>query len=530
MSSDWLSGERLSPTQQSAAFLWKSAMSQELPEPGLNSFSRLSDAPDDRDLFRQLHEHLATYDQAHLLNHWASLTASERLALAEQVRALDLNQLSVLWKQAGAEDTDLPPSTTIRPPESISPDQNSHGVQAALNAGEEMLRNGEVGVLIVAGGEGSRLGFAQPKGCFPIGPVRSTPLFQIFLEKTLAASRKYGVTIPVYVMTSPTTHHETTRFLNEADWFGIPSEARHVFCQGTLPAVDFKNQILMAGPSQLSLSPDGHGGILPALVSSGLLETMQRRGVEHLFYCQIDNAAAPVPDPVLVGLHGLEQSEVTILVTEKHSPRDRVGTVVSLNDRLHILEYTLIPESIATQRDENGSLRYRSANTGIHLLSRNFLARCASQIDLLPFHRAIKTVSHVDSNGNQVVPDEPNAVKFERFIFDLFPQAQKSLLIDVDAESAFIPLKDARSTETSPASVRRKLSRLYRRWFAEAGMTIPDGVTIEISPLFAANARELRDRLLNSRPQLNQWINSSSANGTLYLSHETLRIPDRISG
>lgn len=488
-------------------------MSRELTEPNSTGTNCSTGFSDPGDTFDQLSEHLAAYNQSHLLKHWSELTVAERRSLTEQIRSLDLEQLSTLWNEARTADAKPVSPSDVSPLKSMSAQNDQHGLETALEAGETLLRNGQVGVVIVAGGEGSRLGFAAPKGCFPIGPVNETTLFQIFLEKTLAASRKYDVSIPVYVMTSPTTHNETVAFLDDADWFGVPREARHVFCQGTLPAVDFNNHILMAGPSQLCLSPDGHGGILPALVSSGLLDSMQQTGIEHLFYCQIDNAAAPVPDPVLIGLHALEQSEVSVLVTGKKSPQDRVGTAVSINGRLHILEYTLIPDEIAAQRDRTGELKFRAANTGIHLLSRGFLTRCASRTELLPFHRAIKTVSHIDPLGRKIVPDEPNAVKLERFIFDLFPHAQRTLLIDVDADAAFIPLKDARSTDTSPASVRRKISHLYRRWLAEAGITIPDDVTVEISPLFAGNARELQERLLTSGSRPTWQI----TNGSLYL-------------
>ena len=142
------------------------------------------------------------------------------------------------------------------------------------------FRDGEVAFLVVAGGQGSRLGFEQPKGMFPIGPVSDKTLFQIHAEKVLALSRRYGVSVPFLVMTSPATDAETRTFFQEQRYFGLSADEVFFFCQGTLPALDrATGKLLLEAPGRLFVSPNGHGGTLLALVDSGLLDRLQRRGI-----------------------------------------------------------------------------------------------------------------------------------------------------------------------------------------------------------------------------------------------------------
>lgn len=475
-----------------------------------------SEITDESDLLPRLRVHLDSCGQLHLLRNWSTLNQQERQELAGQILSLDTELLTELLDKDCEDAVSTLDTARMDVPTTVRGSGSGRGRDSSSEAGKELLHRGAVGVLIVAGGNGSRLGFEAPKGCFPIGPVAGTTLFEFLLSRAVAAYRQYGAVVPVYVMTSPATHDETVEFLNAQNWFGVPAEGRHVFCQGTMPAVNFDNQILMETPSRLCLSPDGHGGIVSALASSGLLESMRESGVEQLFYAQIDNAAAPLLDPELIGLHVEHDSEVTILVVDKVSPTERVGTVVSIDGKTHIIEYTLIPDDISHETDEDGKLRFRAANTGMHLFSRSFLEKCASEATSLPFHRAVKKVAHLGEGGCFIEPDEPNAVKFERFIFDAFPQAERSLLIEVAADSTFLPLKDANSTTTSPPAVRRQLSEMYRTWLSQAGVNVAENTIVEISPRFAANADQLAERLNASGGQLTSPV----INGSLYLDEQ----------
>ena len=450
-----------------------------------------------------LQMYVAKFRQTQLLRFWDQLDEAERAALADQIRKVDFDQLQRL-ESADSENGGLANlGVRVREPNVVMPGRSlDFDLTAARAAGERLLRDQRVGVIIVAGGEGSRLGFTGAKGCFPIGSISGASLYQILLERIVATANRFGVTIPVFLMTSPTTHAASVAYLDERDWFGIPRAARHVFCQGTLPAVDLDHRVLLESPSRLCLSPDGHGGVIPALKSHGLFEVMRASGIEHLFYCQVDNPVVPLLDPVLLGEHVRANSEVTIVVIEKVSPLQRTGTVVSIDGHTHILEYSLIPPDIADQRTDDGQLRFRAANTGIHILQAEFLRTQANHPESLPLHRALKSVAHVDEHGQPVVPTQPNAIKYERFIFDIFPKAARTLLIELPQDEAFAPLKDANSLDSSPEAVRQQISRLHRNWLAQAGIHLAPEVLVEISPLFACDARQVAERIAMSHGRL----------------------------
>ena len=465
--------------------------------------------PDGLD-FQNCQTRLAGFRQTQLLRFWDQLGSAERAALLEQIESIDFDQLQRLQSTGSETDGLASLGDRVLAPDIIAPGNSSSLHLAETRAaGERLLRDQRVGVIIVAGGEGSRLGFSGAKGCFPIGPISGASLYQILLEKVVATANRFHVTIPVFLMTSPTTHADSVAYLEERDWFGIPRHARYVFCQGTMPVVDLDHRVLLESDGRLCLSPDGHGGVIPALRSHGLFEVMRASGIEHLFYCQIDNPVVPLLDPVLLGSHVRANSEVTIVVIEKVSPRQRTGTVVSIDGRTHILEYSLIPPDIADQRTDSGQLRFRAANTGIHILQTEFLRTQADRPESLPFHRALKTVAHVDADGQAVVPVQTNAIKYERFIFDIFPQAERTLLVELPQVEVFVPLKDALSSESSPEAVRQQISRLHRKWLEQAGIHLAPEVLVEISPLFACDAIQLAERIAESRGQLPRPIDGN---------------------
>ena len=244
---------------------------------------------------------------------------------------------------------------------------------AARAVGAELLRSGHVGMILVAGGLGTRLGFDQPKGLLEIGPLSRRSLFQILLEQLLAVRRRYGVSIPLYVMTSPATDEVTRRYLDEHAWFGLPAGDCRIFCQGTMWAVDEKfERILLESLDSLFFGPDGHGGMLAALAGSGCLTDAQRRGVKHFFYGQIDNPLLQVCDELFLGSHVLAGSEMTTQVTPKRDPLERVGNVVSVDGNMMVIEYTDLPEEFARKTNTDGSLKLWAGNLAVHAFDFEF--------------------------------------------------------------------------------------------------------------------------------------------------------------
>jgi UDP-N-acetylglucosamine/UDP-N-acetylgalactosamine diphosphorylase len=351
-------------------------------------------------------------------------------------------------------------------------------------------------VVVVAGGSGTRLGFDGPKGTYPIGPVSAASLFQIHAEKLRALGRRYGKTPPFYIMTSPENHAATVRFFDEHGRFGL--EHVRFFVQGQMPAVD-------RATGKVLLARKDHGGCLTALATPApgggpsCLDEMRDRGVRTLFYFQVDNPLMEIADPAFLGHHRQAGAEMSFKVIEKVQPDEKLGVVVLVAGRPEVIEYSDLPADLAERRGPEGGLELWAGSIAIHVLERAFVERLVSDLKL-PFHRALKKVAHVDESGQVVTPSEPNAVKFEQFIFDALPLAHTFALVETSRTKEFEPLKNATGPD-SPASVRQRMSDLFGDWLERAGATVarrPDGSVpfgLEISPLFALDAAELKAQL-----------------------------------
>jgi UDP-N-acetylglucosamine/UDP-N-acetylgalactosamine diphosphorylase len=446
-----------------------------------------------------LWERLVRHDQTHLVRFAGELSAAERDKLFAQIESIDFDLVERLYRSAGdatdwralADKATAPRAFRLNDPAPNSPRD------AARRAGEDALRAGRVAVMIVAGGEGSRLGFPHPKGMFPIGPVSGHSLFRILLEKVQAVARRFSTRLPVYLMTSPSTHDETTRYLGEHEWFGVENADRFVFCQGTMPAVDAATgKVLLTDRGEVALSPDGHGGMLAALAKSGGLDDLTRRGIERLFYCQIDNPLVALCDPEFFGDHILTGSRISTQVVAKRDATERVGVLASIDGRTCIIEYSDLPADVAARTAPDGALLLWAGSTAIHAIDVDFLRQVADDPERLPFHIARKAVPHLDDAGHRVEPRQPNAIKFERFVFDLLPAAERSIVFEVDRAAAFAPLKNAEGQPAdTPSSVRRQMIDLHAAWLRSAGAMVEEGVPVEISPLFANSATELAGKI-----------------------------------
>ncbi|MGH7140960.1 MAG: UTP--glucose-1-phosphate uridylyltransferase, partial [Pirellulales bacterium] len=314
-------------------------------------------------------------------------------------------------------------------------------------------------------------------------------------------SRRYGVPLPLYLMTSDATHAETLAYLDEHERFGLPADDVTIFCHGTMPAIGAATgRLLLSASDSLALSPDGHGGMPAALRRSGALDDIRRRGLEHLFYMQVDNPLVVVCEPEFLGYHLLAESELSTQVVAKTTPRDRVGNVVSVDGQVRIIEYSDLPDDVAEQRQSDGSLKLWAGNTAIHVFSVDLLDRASQPGSELPFHLARKKVPYLDDHGQLVEPMEANAIKFEQFIFDLLPTARNPIVVEVDEASHFAPVKNAPGAERdTPEKVQAQMIALHRRWLEQAGARIAPGIPVEISPLFALDAEET---VKNLRPDV----------------------------
>jgi UDP-N-acetylglucosamine/UDP-N-acetylgalactosamine diphosphorylase len=452
---------------------------------------------------QSLLDRLRPAGQEHLVALWDRLDGPQRQRLARQIAEIDfelLKKLRARKNEASGVDKAHFAAMAVRaasPPAIRLDGKGPFSRQQAIERGQAALKAGEVGMILVAGGLGTRLGFDQPKGMFEIGPLSKRPLFQVLIDQLRAVSRRYASSIPLYLMTSPATDDATREFLDRHGNFGLaPSELR-IFCQATMWALDDRwEKILLASTDSLFLGPDGHGGMLQALVRSGSLADAQQRGIMHFFYGQVDNPILTVCDPYLIGCHILSQSQMTTQVAQKRDPLERVGNVVSIDGRVHIIEYSDLTEDSARQTNPDGSLKLWAGNLAVHVFDVDFLANAADDPEALPFHVAHKKVPYVDASGQQVDPDKPNAIRFERFIFDLLPRAENALVVEADPGEAFAPVKNADDEKTdTPTTARAAMIAQHRRWLAAAGVAVAPQVAVEINPLWALDAAEIARKL-----------------------------------
>jgi UDP-N-acetylglucosamine/UDP-N-acetylgalactosamine diphosphorylase len=440
----------------------------------------------------------ATYEQHDIIEYCKGLTPLEENLFLKNLEGLDLKLVFELHKKFSlrdcapiAEETmGIKPAPIIAIPRTESEKAQE---QKAQQVGETLLRDGKVAILIVAGGQGSRLGFDGPKGIYTISPIQRKSLFQLFAEQVKAQSKRYNTRIPLLIMTSRENHEETIRFFEGKDYFGLGKETLYFFQQDMLPAITPDGKLMLQSNSGLFANPNGHGGSLKALYDSGVLETLLKEGFTELYYCQVDNPLVKIADPVFLGYHAMARAEASTKVVRRRSIEEKVGVYLSCNGKDAIIEYSDLSPEYMSALDEAGNILYWAGNTAIHIFSLPFIKRINDHGFALPYHCARKNTDITDRNGQSIRLD---VWKFETFVFDAIPLAERTCCMEVIREEEFAPVKNSEGTDT-PKTARQAMENLFRNWIEKAGVKITPGVVIEISPLYALDEVELGNKLKN---------------------------------
>lgn len=467
-------------------------------------------------------EQFGNAGQGHVFAFWDELSEDERATLREQASEIDLEEISELYRTlvAGGDREHQDFSNLEPAPYIPHPHNGGYAGQwsEARNVGESALRSGSVAAFVVAGGQGTRLGYDKPKGLFPVTPIHQKSLFQVFAEKIRGAENTYETTIPWFIMTSHVNHQDTVEFFEANQYFGLKKDQVHFFRQGRMPAIDPDGKILLLSKSSIAMSPDGHGGSLRALVRSGATQIMEDNDIDVLSYFQVDNPLIKVIDPAFIGFHLQSQSGMSSKMIPKAYAEEKVGVFCSQNDKTVVIEYSDLPEEQTQATDEVGNLKFLSGSIAIHMLSRDFINRMGGagsdeHAPSLPFHRANKKIPTVDADGNPVKPDKPNGIKFEMFVFDALPFSEKTVVIETQRSSDFSPVKNAEGLD-SPQTCRDDQMKEFVSWLAGVGASVStdeNGVPIqpiEVSPMFGYDAQSFAtswDQLAD-KPDLSQAI------------------------
>lgn len=456
--------------------------------------------------FKEYQQKLDQYGQRHLLAFWDELDEARRGELLDDLDQIDFEGCRSLIDRFVVNRAEFPIPDHLRPPVTFpavpGADQKAR-YQRAREIGAQALAAGRVAAFTVAGGQGTRLGYDGPKGAFEISPVRGAPLFQLFAEYLLGIERLYGRRPRWYIMTSPTNHAATCEFFQQQLYFGLTPDDVMFFPQGQMPAFLPDGKIALAEKHRVALGPDGHGGSLRALAVSGALDDMRARGIEHISYFQVDNPLVKPVDPLFVGMHIETGSEMSSKAVAKAGPLERVGNFCVSDGKLLVIEYSDLPDELAHATGPDGKRMFDAGSIAIHVLARAFVERITDEhaTARLPWHRAEKKVGVVDETGQLVRPERPNVIKLETFVFDAIPLATNPLVLYTPREEEFSPVKNAEGPD-SALTARRDLVRRAARWLEACGCEVPRNgegdpdLPIEISPAFAVDANDLRERLV----------------------------------
>ena len=394
---------------------------------------------------------LNNYDQKDIVKMMEKFTEEEKEKLAEQVENLDLDMVMNLYKNAKnipAIDENKIEHISYTDLYALSEEK----FKEYKEIGSKVIRDNKYAVVTMAGGQGTRLGHKGPKGTFKIDTVNGEKyLFQIIVESLERAKEKYGVVIPWYVMTSEDNNAQTVSFLEEHNYFGYPKDKVRFFKQGTVPMVKEDGNIVVDSNRLIKEASDGNGSIYKSLKKSGILDEMKKDGTEWIFVGGVDNILLRIIDPILTGLTIKENNLISSKSVVKKNAKERVGVFCKRNGVPKVIEYTELPEDMSEEVDETGNLMYGEVNILSHLFNIKALEKLAN-VDL-PYHTAHKKSNYLDENANLIEVTEPNAYKFESYIFDGFSFFDDMSILRVKRNEEFAPIKNAEGSD-SPETAR----------------------------------------------------------------------------
>ena len=382
--------------------------------------------------YNEAMEKLKRYGQEHVLKYYAELPDEQRNTLIEQI---DRTDFTVIGQAA-----ETGKRGTIAPIKAMTIPEIDMGRERFERIGMEAVKAGKLGAVLLAGGMGTRLGSDAPKGMYDIGISKPVYIFQRLIENLMKVVEKAGNYIQLFVMTSEKNHDATVGFFKEHDYFGYDKDYIAFFKQDMAPAADFDGKVYMEAKDSIATSPNGNGGWFLSMKKSGLLELVDKRGIEWLNVFAVDNVLQSIADPVFAGAVLEGGYSVGSKVIRKVNPQEKVGVMCTEDGRPSIVEYIELTEDMLTQRDENGEYAY---NFGVIL---NYLFKVDKLVNLLerklPYHKSAKKIPYINEAGELVKPEEPNGYKYEQFILDMIQMLDSCLPFEVVRGKEFAPIKN----------------------------------------------------------------------------------------
>lgn len=403
-------------------------------------------------IIKEAEEKLKKYKQDSVFKLMNKLEGEKKIALAESVLSTDLESVQNVFK--AINDKKEPTSEDISPmnatvKEKVSEEER----QNYYEIGKKVIENNEYAVVTVAGGQGTRLGHNGPKGTYKINTIKGEKsLFEILCETMKDAKKKFGVTIPWYIMTSEENNDQTVSFFESNNYFGYDKDKIKFFKQSKMPVVDTEGKLLVDENYRIKEASDGHGGIFNSMVKGNVVSELDKVGVKWVFTCGVDNPLVDMVDPYLLGLAITKNCKLATRSLVKTSPSEKIGVICKQNNRVKVIEYSELSEEMANKVNENGDLLFGESHVMFNLFSLDAIKKIANE--KLPYHIAFKKNSYIDENGTLVKPEKPNSYKFESFIFDSFELFDDMAILRGKREDEFAPIKNAEGSDSPETAVK----------------------------------------------------------------------------
>ena len=408
--------------------------------------------------YEEIKKTLVKYNQEQLLVNYKNMNQKDKEKLLSEIENIDFGFMNSLYKDAKKELTFK--DEKIESIDCTEKDRLPKEEKETYDKiGTEKIKAGKLAVVTMAGGQGTRLGHSGPKGTFKLNVGKEMSLFEILCKTLKEAKEKYGVYVHWYIMTSNQNNKETVEFFEKNNYFNYPKEKVTFFIQGELPMVGLDGKLLVDENGFVKLASDGHGGVFESMDKSGVLEQMKNEGIEWVFVGGVDNVLVKMVDNTLIGLAESKNCLAAGKSLIKANEKEKVGVFCMRNGKPSVIEYSEISDELAELKDENGELVYSES----HILCNMFNMKRLEMIskNKLPYHVAKKKANYMNEKGEIITAKEPNAYKFESFIFDAFTSLDSMVIMRVKREEEFAPVKNAEGVD-SPETATKLYKDFYK--------------------------------------------------------------------
>ena len=377
---------------------------------------------------------------------------------SNEILKIDFKELNKLYNKAikneKVKNSKIEPIPYIEK-DNLSEEEKEH----YKKIGENIIKNNEYAVVTMAGGQGSRLGHDGPKGTFDFGLETHKSIFEVLCDRLKEAYEKYKVYIPWYIMTSRQNNEDTINFFEKNNYFGYSKENIYFFKQGELPVLNEQGKLMLNKEGNINTAADGHGGIFVSMEKEKITENMKQRGIKWVFIGPVDNVLIKMVDPIFIGICQDKNVLAGGKSIIKAYSEERVGVFCKKDGKPGVIEYTEISKEMAEMKNKKGELVYAESHINCNLFNIDIIEKISK--NKLPYHCAHKKIEYLNKEGQVVKPKEPNAYKFEAFIFDAFKMLDEMTIFRVKREEEFAPIKNAEGKDSPKTALE-----LYKNFYS----------------------------------------------------------------